>query len=458
MTLTGRVDPKTGASLKNAPWSGGGPAGGYGVLTYLFNGSGYGTQMVWGYHSNRIYIRNRYWGGSSVGAIWDTTWDSLALTSDIPTVTNYYWADQRITSSAVYTASPTLSTLRVQGSGGGRGTIYMISASDVPNDLWFGAGGQSDWSLSSRSSSEGRYFGLYNNSSLGWAFTVDKTNNRFKVSEWIQFNNASGLYWPNTYGAHFYPNETSTYGQFQLLGNKGGYSGIHFGSTKNYMTVMSTDTHHGLFCESTDWEFYYNRSNRGVGIRTSSITKDFNVSGTSYLSSKTWIGTTSGNEMLNVGGWVGTIGDTGWYNSTYAGGIYMTDTTWVRTYNNKKFYVSNSASDAIHSAGGVYVAGCVHAYANYLKSTCNGCTITIGSQNNGWCHYDTSAPAHWFNKSVYVQGNVYGGTSYNRRLAYVDELPTSLPANGGNADTVDGYHIAVQSSAGTNASTIYFVI
>lgn len=82
MTLTGRVDPTTGASLVNAPWTGIGPAGGYGVLTYLFNGSGYGTQMAWGYNSNRIYIRPRYY---SNGYKWATTWDSLALASDIPT-------------------------------------------------------------------------------------------------------------------------------------------------------------------------------------------------------------------------------------------------------------------------------------------------------------------------------------------------------------------------------------
>lgn len=82
MTLTGRVDPTTGASLKNAPWSGSGPAGGYGVLTYLFNGWDYGTQMAWEYGSNRIYIRNRHWGGSGVGTVWRTSWDTLALTSD----------------------------------------------------------------------------------------------------------------------------------------------------------------------------------------------------------------------------------------------------------------------------------------------------------------------------------------------------------------------------------------
>ena len=80
MTLTGRGEPTTGASLKNAPWSGQGPAGGYGVLTYLW--SSYGTQMAWGYNSNRIYIRPKYY---SSGVTWSSTWDSLALTSDIPT-------------------------------------------------------------------------------------------------------------------------------------------------------------------------------------------------------------------------------------------------------------------------------------------------------------------------------------------------------------------------------------
>ena len=116
MTLTGRVDPTTGASLKNAPWSGSGPAGGYGVLTYLFNGSIYGTQMAWGYSDNRIYIRNRYWGGSGVGPVWRTSWDTLALTSDIPTVTNYYWANVKISASSSTTTSPAVLNLTATNS------------------------------------------------------------------------------------------------------------------------------------------------------------------------------------------------------------------------------------------------------------------------------------------------------------------------------------------------------
>ena len=77
MTLTGRGDPTTGASLVHAPWSGVGPGGGYGVLTYLW--SGYGTQMAWGYSDNHIYIRCKDY---SNGAVWSDSWSTIALTSD----------------------------------------------------------------------------------------------------------------------------------------------------------------------------------------------------------------------------------------------------------------------------------------------------------------------------------------------------------------------------------------
>jgi hypothetical protein len=39
--------------------------------------------------------------------------------------------------------------------------------------------------------------------------------------------------------------------------------------------------------------------------------------------------------------WFRSSGNTGWYNASYAGGINMEDTTWVRVYNSKAFYVNN---------------------------------------------------------------------------------------------------------------------
>lgn len=39
--------------------------------------------------------------------------------------------------------------------------------------------------------------------------------------------------------------------------------------------------------------------------------------------------------------WFRSQGASGWYSQDYGGGIYMTDTTWVRTYGGKAFYVAN---------------------------------------------------------------------------------------------------------------------
>lgn len=168
MTLTGRIDPTTGASLKNAPWSGSGPAGGYGVLTYLFNGSGYGTQMAWGYSDNRIYIRNRYRGGSGVGPVWRTSWDTLALTSDIPTVTNYYWANVKISASSSTTTSPTVHTLTATRvcAGHNPGIDNSISCSN-----WFRSSGNTGW---------------YNTTYQGGWYMSD--------TSWIRAHNGVGIY------------------------------------------------------------------------------------------------------------------------------------------------------------------------------------------------------------------------------------------------------------------------
>lgn len=77
---------------------------------------------------------------------------------------------------------------------------------------------------------------------------------------------------------------------------------------------------------------------------------------------------------------------------------------------------------------GVVEGNNISATNGYLYSTSNDKEIKIGSENSSYCHYVTTAPNHWFNKPVYVAGNVYGGSSYNRRLAYLDEV---LPLSGG---------------------------
>lgn len=87
------------------------------------------------------------------------------------------------------------------------------------------------------------------------------------------------------------------------------------------------------------------------------------------------IGTTSPGYKLHVigslmceGEWIRNTGDCGWYNATHDGGIYMTDSTWVKVYNNKHFqcngtifgyrYTTNSNAAAFSfDKPGSYMAG-----------------------------------------------------------------------------------------------------
>lgn len=67
---------------------------------------------------------------------------------------------------------------------------------------------------------------------------------------------------------------------------------------------------------------------------------------------------------INCSNWFRSNGNTGWYNDTYGGGIYMTDSTYVRVYNNKAFKVSSTASDSINTDGGVLANGEIRSNSN----------------------------------------------------------------------------------------------
>jgi hypothetical protein len=103
--------------------------------------------------------------------------------------------------------------------------------------------------------------------------------NSVSCSNWFRSNGNTGWYNP-TNECHVHPNNVGSYGGLIIRGTKGSYHGALLGTTTNYMVLMSHDVHHGLYCEATGrWEIYYSRTSDAVGIRTSTITKNFNVSG-----------------------------------------------------------------------------------------------------------------------------------------------------------------------------------
>jgi hypothetical protein len=49
---------------------------------------------------------------------------------------------------------------------------------------------------------------------------------------------------------------------------------------------------------------------------------------------------------VSCSNWFRSNGDSGWFNAQHSGGIHMSDTTWVRIYNSKAFYVNNEIAAA----------------------------------------------------------------------------------------------------------------
>ena len=319
----------------------------YGQILNLKNSNTYDLagQLAWDINHNSTTDTTRYlwWRATDDGTWTEAKWHRIAYVEDIPTITDYYWANVKVSASSNTGTYPTFANMKSTG--------------------------------------------------------------RVYLDEWIQFSGSSGLLWPNANGAHLQANTTTSFAGLLTQGARSGYCGLHCGPNTNYMTVMSTDVHHGLYCENTGtWEFYYNRSSGGVGIRTSSITKNFNVSGQSYLSSNVWIGTTSGGEMLNVGGWVGTVGNTGWYSVTHKGGWYMIDGSYVRTYNNVRVHTGSQLRDAFNSAGGYY-SSWNNSVGNDWTSILNPANAVF-SKDNQYVNHGTAQPMMTWANTVNSYGYV----------------------------------------------------
>lgn len=72
--------------------------------------------------------------------------------------------------------------------------------------------------------------------------------------------------------------------------------------------------------------------------------------------------------------WFRSTGNSGWYHQNYGGGIYMQDSSWVRVFGKKRFYVENgdntdfSAATAISTGGGIYARKNITSSANIFAN------------------------------------------------------------------------------------------
>lgn len=111
---------------------------------------------------------------------------------------------------------------------------------------------------------------------------------------------------------------------------------------------------------------------------------------------KVGIGTVSPSYKLHVvgdvyanGGWLRSSGATGWYNDTYSGGWYMTDSTYLRPYNSKIIYSSSGIMAAYSPGSWISMAQrttCIYADNNNSASSAHALFRTKWNNGNAMCY------------------------------------------------------------------------
>ncbi|MBI3985061.1 MAG: site-specific integrase [Candidatus Levybacteria bacterium] len=144
-----------------------------------------------------------------------------------------------------------------------------------------------------------------------------------------------------------------------------------------------------------------------------------------------------GNVILNgTDTWLRTVGSTGWYNSSYAGGMYMIDGTWVRTYNSRYLYTDNG-----YDSGGPSGASCGGGLGGgYNFQVCGSLLADVWYDRNNTGYYvdpnGNSSMSYISSGTVSIPGSLYLANSYsgffNQNLCHRTDLNRVEPIASSN--------------------------
>ena len=182
---------------------------------------------------------------------------------------------------------------------------------------------------------------------------------------------------------------------------------------------------------------------------------------------------------MQTSDWFRSTGNTGWYNNTYGGGWYMEDSTYIRTYNSKCVYNSNTSQYAFYTPGGITVGS--HLWGTSTASTWldgqkeDRAVINVTNStdaNSFWplIKWTSSSQGRWDTIGV-LGNNLYFMSSLTSRTendydtaAYFDMTTSRLYSNGvyhtsygssAYALTSDGGVAAIANMSVANAENIW---
>ncbi|EBG5302112.1 shufflon system plasmid conjugative transfer pilus tip adhesin PilV [Salmonella enterica subsp. houtenae] len=151
-----------------------------------------------------------------------------------------------------------------------------------------------------------------------------------------------------------------------------------------------------------------------------------------------------------TGGWFRTTGDTGWYSEKWGGGFHMTDSDWIRAYNNKSIYTAGQVQ-----AGSIQSNGTIQSNGRMTTNEfvqINGVAIVGGTCSpNGLIGRDASGGI------LSCQSGVWKSTNFSLRVGATFQVWPGQTVNLGrfklciNTYRIDGREMALTELIPTDA-------
>ena len=382
--------------------------------SWATHGSGFTLNLIWsvtgsgwGATSVQRVIKNAHYNYTDLnpcGGIEQNTLDSVEIvylrggalynywTSDNRTFTinpnGYSWISGSYSYSAPNIASPKNTPyLQYNSSLLGVLTLYCYNA-NVSQNLDVGGNLTLNGTFTTKGDIVGNRIGIANTSSTtGYGVSLYNGNS---VTTNGMPTHGIAFAGTGTFGLHGYiQGDWATYLTIDNTANRGW---IFRRGTTNVASINGGGSIYLSGSGYVNYDFDVSR-NLGVG-GTLSVSSTSTFTGRANFSIGLYAGGFSNStysiatDSFICNSWVRTMGKTGWYSQEYGGGIYMIDSSYIRTYGTKKFYVDNttdgSASDgAISTAGGIQVNKRIWC-GSYLTvhgqdATSNGAGIILDS-------------------------------------------------------------------------------
>jgi hypothetical protein len=123
-------------------------------------------------------------------------------------------------------------------------------------------------------SSDSAALGGYGNSN----YLGKNGNSYYQQDTWIQINGYHGLYAPSWNGAHWYPNNASSYTTWAIAGSRGSYGGVYDSYSAVHGIMYDSSGNGGVYREANGrWYWYYHLGNACMGIGSSTTSSSYVV-------------------------------------------------------------------------------------------------------------------------------------------------------------------------------------